>query len=42
LPKKNKLKNKLLDNANGYDKSQKQTKEEKASKSFKGKKQGQH
>ncbi|MDQ3852014.1 MAG: hypothetical protein M3299_04185 [Thermoproteota archaeon] len=42
MPKKNKLKNKWLDNANGYGKSQKQTKEEKASKSLKGKEEGHH
>lgn len=42
MPKKNKLKNKWLDNANGYGKSQKQAKEGKASKSLKGKEEGQH
>jgi hypothetical protein len=40
LPKKNKLKNKWLDNANRYGKSQKQAKEGKASKSFKSKEEG--
>lgn len=42
LQKKNKLKNKWLDNANRYGKSQKQSKEGKASKSLKGKEEGQH
>jgi hypothetical protein len=42
LPKKNKLKNKWLVNANGYGKNQKQAKEGKANKSFKGKEEGQH
>lgn len=42
LPKKNKLKNKRLGNANGYGKSQKQAKEGKANKSLKSKEEGQH